>query len=77
MSPRLPGPNAEFTAALHGPLAKQYGIDPEDKEERRYLLRDVLTDCRHYADQHRIDFFDALDGSYQVYLEEKDALSDP
>jgi hypothetical protein len=76
MSTRLPGPNAEFMAALHGPLAAEYGIDPDDRGERRYLLRDLLTDCRHYADQYGIDFFDALDGSYQVYLEEKDDASD-
>lgn len=51
-------------------LAPAYGLDLTSGDERRYLLRDVLTDCRHYADRHGINFFDALDGSYQVYLEE-------
>lgn len=53
-------------------LAPAYGLDLTN-DERRYLLRDVLTDCRHYADRHGINFSDALDGSYQVYLEELDS----
>lgn len=76
MSARLPGPNATFVAALHTLLAKEYGIDPEDKDERRYLLRDVITDCRHYADQNNIEFLDVLASSYDVYIEEKAQLSD-
>ncbi len=35
-------------------------------------LRDVLTDLRHIADTYTLDMFDALDGSYVVYCEEKD-----
>ena len=54
-------------------LASTYGLDLTNDDERRYLLRDVLTDCRHYADRHGINFSDALDGSYQVYLEELDS----
>ena len=34
-------------------------------------LRDALTDLRHIADEQKLDFFKALDGSYEVYLEEK------
>jgi hypothetical protein len=42
----------------------------ETKDNPQAQLRDVLTDIRHYADVHGLDFHQALDGSYQVYLEE-------
>lgn len=32
---------------------------------------DLLTNLRHYADAHSVDFFAALDTSYQHYLAEK------
>lgn len=53
-------------------MAPVYGLDATDENERRFLLRDILTDCRHYADHHGIDFSDALNGSHEVYLEEVD-----
>jgi hypothetical protein len=34
-------------------------------------LRDLLTDVRHVVDELGLDLHEALDGSYQVYLEEK------
>lgn len=34
-------------------------------------FRDVLTDLRHIADELDLDFHSACDGSYVVYLEEK------
>lgn len=65
-------PSQAFTDAIEALASAQYGLDLASEDERRYLLRDVLTDCRHYARRHGIEFFDALDGSYQVYLEEID-----
>jgi len=65
-------PSPEFTNAVEALASKCYGLDLQGGDERRYLLRDLLTDCRHYADSHGINFFDALDGSYQDYLEELD-----
>ena len=38
---------------------------------RQQALRDLLTDIRHYADSKALDFHAACDGSYQVYLEER------
>jgi hypothetical protein len=40
-------------------------------------LRDSLTDLRHLADEQGLDFFKALDGSYEVYLQEKHDPCDP
>ena len=34
------------------------------------ILRDILTDLRHYAAANVLEWDDALDGSYEVYLEE-------
>jgi hypothetical protein len=36
-------------------------------------LRDILTDIRHYAEDNQLDFYVAVDGSYIVYLEEREA----
>ena len=36
-------------------------------------VRDLLTDLRHFCDARRIDFYQKLDGSYDVYLEERAA----
>lgn len=63
-------PSQAFTNSVEALASAEYGLDLADGDDRRYLLRDVLTDCRHYADSHGINFFDVLDGSYQVYLEE-------
>jgi hypothetical protein len=41
-----------------------------------FAIRDLLTDLRHYCDQHEIDFDDRLEGSLDVYLEEKDSAGD-
>ena len=64
-------PSSTFNDLIES-LASHYGLDLTNEDERRYLLRDVLTDCRHYADRHEINFPDALDGAYQVYLDEID-----
>ena len=42
-----------------------------EPEDRQTTLRDILTDLRHYADEHELDFYKAADGSHVVYLEEK------
>ena len=34
-------------------------------------ITDLLTDLRHYADSHGVDFHKVLDMSYQHYLAEK------
>lgn len=34
-------------------------------------LTDVLTDLRHYAEKHNLDFYSILDLSYRHYLAEK------
>ncbi|MET4143788.1 hypothetical protein [Arthrobacter sp. UYCo732] len=39
-------------------------------EEPQTMVRDMLTDLRHYAAANNIDLGQALDGSYQVFLEE-------
>ena len=36
-------------------------------------IRDLLTDLRHYCDQHEIDFDYSLEGSLDVYLEEQES----
>ena len=41
-----------------------------------FAIRDLLTDLRHYCDQHEIDFDDSLEGSLDVYLEEQESASD-
>ena len=35
-------------------------------------IRDLLTDLRHYCDQHEIDFDYSLEGSLDIYLEEQE-----
>lgn len=44
--------------------------------EEQSALRDVLTDLRHLSDERELDFHAAVDGSYEVYLEEKDKQID-
>ena len=43
----------------------------ESDGNQQVTLRDILTDLRHYVDEYGLDIYKALDGSYQVYLEEK------
>ena len=50
------------------PIVKTYEAEGTTKQ---CALRDLLTDVRHYSDAHGLDFFKALDGSYDVYCEER------
>ena len=38
-----------------------------------FAIRDLLTDLRHYCDQHEIDFDYRLEGSLDVYLKEQES----
>ncbi len=49
---------------------EKYGAAGETSTES--AIRDLLTDLRHYCDQHQVDFDDRLEGSLDVYLEEKE-----
>lgn len=49
-------------------VLKRYAAEGTTKQ---CALRDLLTDLRHYSDAHGLDFFKALDGSYEVYCEER------
>jgi len=40
-------------------------------DDKQSAFRDLLTDLRHVADHLEVDFNFALDGSYEVYLQEK------
>lgn len=42
-----------------------YAEDPES------ALRDMLADLRHYAHEHDLDFYGALDSAYEHYREEQ------
>jgi hypothetical protein len=42
----------------------------ETDDDPQTTMRDMLTDLRHYAAAHDLDLGEALDGSYQVFLEE-------
>jgi hypothetical protein len=46
-------------------------IAGEKDTDLQGAMRDFLTDLRHAADDMKLDFYKALDGSYTVYLEEK------
>jgi hypothetical protein len=50
---------------------EKYGTAGETSTES--AIRDLLTDLRHYCDQHEIDFDDSLEGSLDVYLEEQES----
>ena len=52
-------------------IALIFGVAEKEGTERQFALRDLLTDLRHAADALDLDFFKAMDGSYQVYLKEK------
>jgi hypothetical protein len=51
---------------------EQYGMAGDTCAE--FAIRDLLTDLRHYCDQHEIDFDDRLEGSLDVYLEEQERV---
>ena len=53
---------------------EHYGTAGETSTES--AIRDLLTDLRHYCDQHEIDFDDSLEGSLDVYLEEQESADD-
>lgn len=42
----------------------------ETDDDPQTTMRDLLTDLRHYAAANDLDLGEALDGSYQVFLEE-------
>jgi hypothetical protein len=52
----------------------KYGMAGETSTES--AIRDLLTDLRHYCDQHEIDFDYSLEGSLDVYLEEQESADD-
>lgn len=52
-------------------IALVYGLSTRNETELQFALRDLLTDVRHAADHLGLDMHQALDGSYDVYLEEK------
>ncbi len=47
------------------------GVAAREGTEHQQALRDLLTDIRHAADTLGLDMHQALDGSYDVYLEER------
>lgn len=54
-------------------LALDNGIDPDLAENTAFGLPDVtdmLADLRHYCHMVGLDFYEASDDSYQIYLEE-------
>jgi len=48
--------------------------EKEQGTDTSSAVRDLLTDLRHYCDAKGIDMYVLLDGSYQVYLEEKEEV---
>ena len=58
--------NTERIAKAHDALIPYLEFN-DDMES----ITDLLTDLRHYADARKIDFYKALDMSYQHYLAEK------
>ena len=50
---------------------EKYGTAGETSTES--AIRDLLTDLRHFCDQHEMDFDDTLEGSSAVYLEEQES----
>ena len=46
---------------------EEYGTAGETSTES--AIRDLLTDLRHYCDQHEIDFENGLEGRLDVYLD--------
>ncbi|MDT8992698.1 hypothetical protein RQP54_17635 [Curvibacter sp. APW13] len=56
----------DLMTELYAPLAD---VDPDDG--RQSLAASLLADIRHWCDQHGVNVFEALDASYQLYLEER------
>jgi hypothetical protein len=50
---------------------EKYGTNGDTGTEA--AISDLLTDLRHYCDEHEIDFEDRLEGSLDVYLEEQES----
>lgn len=50
------------------PVMKEYEADGVGKQS---AIRDLLTDIRHYCEAKGLDFCAALDGSYDVYCDER------
>ena len=60
--------NADHAEKAMEAHAESIDIDYERTQE---ALTDMLTNLRHYADAHGLNFFKALDVSYLHYLQEK------
>ena len=41
-----------------------------ESEDYPSMVRDILTDLRHFCQRYGVDFYAATHGSYQVYFEE-------
>jgi hypothetical protein len=58
----------DYTMHLLEATIDKYGTAGDTGTES--AIWDLLTDLRHYCDQHEIDFDYSLEGSLDVYLEE-------
>lgn len=47
-------------------------VEAFECHNKQFALRDLMTDLRHVTDRLGLDFHKACDGSYAVYLEEKE-----
>lgn len=52
------------------PISRIRGAFAERTDDPSYLVFAVLTDLRHYASLHEVNFYAELDKSYAQYLEE-------
>ena len=50
------------------PIVQRYETEGATKQA---AIRDLLTDIRHYCEAKRLDFYAAVDGSYDVYCDER------
>ena len=51
---------------------RQQGYEgDDDPENQKFAVQDMITDLRHYADEHGIDFYEAMDRSYDAYTMDK------
>jgi hypothetical protein len=62
------GDTRKLLVGLIAEIGQHEGAEPQS------ALRDLFTDLRHVVDHLKLDFHAAEDGSYEVYLEEKDDL---
>ena len=53
---------------------EKYGTAGETSTES--AIRGLLTDLRHFCDQHELDFDDSLEGSFAVFLEEQESADE-